>query len=109
MKQLAILTPKSKFANLVNKGMDKYSAALDSDKINPKIERFWAKVQGILGTVGVLALVSVVLGWAGVDTSVNQLKDVIGASDAVVDAIILLISALDLLIVQASAAFQSKE
>jgi hypothetical protein len=108
MRIFAIATDHSKTARKVGLYNDPMAAELNADEINPKIKEFWAKVRGVLGTVGVLGILTVVLGWAGVDTSVKEIEALLGAADGLVEAITLTISALALVIERASEAFKDK-
>lgn len=87
---------------------DTSPAEFNAEPINTKIKEFWAKVRGVLGTVGVLSVLVLLLRWAGVPTSVDGLQEVIGASDAVVEGITMLIAAVSLLIERASEAFKDE-
>lgn len=87
---------------------DNRPADFNADPINTKIKEFWAKIRGVLGTVGVLGLLVVILRWAGVTTSVDGIQELLGAADAFVDAIVLVISALALVVERASEAFKDE-
>ena len=108
MRIFAIATPKSGLARVSGKYISPLNEEFNAEPINNKIEQFWAKVRGVLGTVGVLGIVVVVLGWLGVDTNVSGLQGLIESGDALVEGIILLISALSLVVERASEAFANE-
>lgn len=103
-KPFAIARDTSVFARRINSAPSEFN----DERINTKIKEFWAKVRGVLGTVGILSVLTLVLRWAGVPTSVDGLQEVIGASDAVVEAITILIAAVSILIERASEAFKDE-
>jgi len=87
---------------------DTSPSEFNSEPINTKIKEFWAKVRGVLGTIGVLGLLVVVLRWAGIETSVDSIQELLGAVDGLVEGIVLVISALALVVERASEAFKDK-
>lgn len=87
---------------------DRSPAEFNAEPVNTKIKEFWAKIRGVLGTVGVLGLLVVILRWAGVTTSVDGIQELLGAADALVDGVIVLISALALVVERASEAFKDE-
>ena len=108
MRIFAIATPKSGLARVSGKYISPLNEEFNAEPINNKIEQFWAKVRGVLGTVGVLGIVVVVLRWAGVTTSVESIQALLESGDALVEAAILLISALSLVVERASEAFANE-